>query len=207
MRPCIVVTFFVLLALAAPSASAAPKVVSPLESGVDANALMPLLKRGELSLIESTAAGGLKQVTMAVLINAPSDKVFATITDYPNFKKFMPNIVECEVVKTEGDETEMNFEIDVPVSNLKYTLRHRHIEKRAVEISLVKGDIKTGSWRYDLHPVGDKTIMFYSLMTDVSETSWLVKKVLRAQPTMQHALNVATGIVIVKAVKKEAERR
>jgi ribosome-associated toxin RatA of RatAB toxin-antitoxin module len=198
---------FLLFGFSAPHAHAAPKVVSPLESGIDANALLPLLKRGELSLIESTASGGLKQVTMAVLISAPADKVFDTITDYPNFKKFMPNIVECEIVKSEGDTTEMDFEIDVPIKNLKYTLRHRHVGKRSVEISLVKGDIKTGSWRYDLQAVGDKTVMFYSLLTDVSETSWLVKQVLRSQPTMQHALNVATGIVIVKAVKKEAERR
>ena len=196
----------VVAVLCAPAALAA-KVVSPQESGIDPNSLMPLLKRGELSLIESNSKGGLKQVTMAVLINAPSEKVYDTITDYANFKRFMPNIADINVGKTEGDTTEIDYEIDVPIKNIKYTLRHRHTPKKSVEMSLVKGDIKTGSWRYDLFPVGEKTVMFYSLVTDVSETSWLVKQVIRSQPTMGHALNVATGIVIVKAVKLEAERR
>ncbi len=177
---------------------------------VDINALVPLLQKGELSLVESFRSGRLKQVAVIGLVNAAPDKVWRVLTDYGRYMEFMPNLAEIEVVKREGDDIVLEYELEVPGSNIEYTLRHHHVPKSRIDITLVgdEGDITSGAWRWELVPTagGAKTILIYTLYTDVRETSWIIRQVLKSQPSMEHGLNVATGLITVQTVKKRAEK-
>jgi len=200
-------TIICIMLFAVQSAFAAPRLVSPLDSETDPDSLIPFLKKGELSLVQSKPDGTLEQVASMVLIDAPLKKVFDTITDYATYKSFLPNVVKSDIVYKDADHTDVSMEVDVPIKNIHYTLRYRTNGKSVIEIELVKGDIKTGAYRWDLIDTDDGTLVIYTTVTDLSETSWIMKKLISSQPTIEHAANVATGILTVKAVKKEAEKR
>jgi len=200
-------TLICIILFSVQAAFAGSRLSPPLDSETDPDSLIPLLRKGELSLVQSRPDGSLEQVASIVLIDAPLKKVFDTITDYAAYKNFLPNVVRSEIIYKDADHTDVSFEIDVPIKNIHYTLRYRTNGKCVIEIELVKGDIKTGAYRWDLFDTDDGTVVIYTTVTDVSETSWIMKKLIDSQPTIEHAANVAAGILTVKAVKKEAEKR
>ncbi len=200
-----------LLAGTKPAARVVPVQLDPLAGTTNFEQLVPLLERGELSLVESRPSGRLQQVTVIGLVVAPPVVVWQVLTDYRNYTSIFKNLAELEIVKSEGNDTWLDYELEVPGSNLEYRLRHHHLPRKRIDITLAndEGDIQTGAWRWDLvpHDNGRQTILVYTLYTDVRESSWLIRQVLKSSPTVEHGLNVATGLVTIRAVKQEAERR
>jgi ribosome-associated toxin RatA of RatAB toxin-antitoxin module len=199
----------VLAAVSVPVAvAAAPRMVElqELVSRAELQALAPLLARGELSLVQSWPSGRLRQVTVLALIPAPPSRVWAALTDYAAYPEFMPNVASVEILGRQGQDTVVHYELEVPGTNVEYTLRHRHQPEARVDIWLEddEGDIRTGGWRWELvpHDGGKATLVLYHLYTDVRESSWIVKQMLSAQPAMEHGLNVATGLVTVQALQR-----
>ncbi len=177
---------------------------------VDFDPLVPLLRKGELSLVESYRSGRLRQVTVIALVKASPDRVWSVLTDYDHYVEFMPNLDEIEITRREGSRVVIAYELEVPGPNMDYTLIHQHTPKKTIEITLAddEGDIQTGAWRWELipHQNGGQTILVYSLYTDVRESSWVLRQIMKSQPSLEHGLNVATGLVTIRAIKKRAEK-
>jgi ribosome-associated toxin RatA of RatAB toxin-antitoxin module len=207
-------TFGICVVLGAGSAAESRRVVQ-LESiaeTLDPAALMPLLKRGVLSLVESRPGGRLKQATVIGLVQASPDRVWDVLTGYGYYTRFMPNLAELEVVARRGDDVVVAYELEVPGSNLEYSLRHHHhASHRRIDIELAddEGDLTRGAWRWELLELADgsQTLLVYTLYSDVRESSWFLRQALKSQPSLEHGLNVATGLVTVRAVQARAEAR
>jgi len=201
-----------LAALLLPSPTIAVKQVKlgSIVGRVDFKPLVPLLEKGELSLVESYRSGRLRQVTVVALVKAAPLKVWDVLTDYENYIKFMPNLDEIEITKRQGADVFIEYELEVPGPNMDYTLIHHHLPKTRIDITLAddEGDIQTGAWRWELipHDNGGQTILVYSLYTDVRESSWVLRQIMKSQPSLEHGLNVATGLVTIRAIKKRAEK-
>jgi ribosome-associated toxin RatA of RatAB toxin-antitoxin module len=177
---------------------------------LDLAVLVPMLKEGEFSLVESYRSGRLRQVTVVCLVEAPPRKVWEVVTDYNHYLDFFPNLVGLEIVRWSGDDIVLDYELEVPGPNMEYTLHHHHVPTSRIDIGLAddEGDIQTGAWRWEFvpHAGGTQTIVVYTLYTDVREASWFIRQALKASPSLEHGLNVATGLVTVRAVKKRAEK-
>lgn len=202
-----------LLLLLTPPATAGPRPVQ-LESPVtDAQlaGLLPLLEKGEVSLLRSKEDGRLAQVTVIGLVRADRQHIWTALTDYSHYEQFMPNLEEARITKRQGRDVVIHYELEVPGVNLEYTLRHRHHPTERIDIWLedAEGDIQTGAWRWELKPLPDRRgcLLLYHLYTDVKESSWLLEQAMESQPAMEHGLNVATGLVTLRAVKKRAEAK
>jgi ribosome-associated toxin RatA of RatAB toxin-antitoxin module len=204
--------FILLLVFFLPSANGAVKQVKlgSIVGRVDFKPLVPLLEKGELSLVESYRSGRLRQVTVVALVKASPDKVWSVLTDYRHYVEFMPNLDEIEITRREGADVVIDYELEVPGPNMDYTLIHHHVPKTRIDITLAddEGDIQTGAWRWELipHRNNSQTILVYSLYTDVRESSWVLRQIMKSQPSLEHGLNVATGLVTVRAIKKRAEK-
>lgn len=205
--------FFIALALLATASLAAAGALPPkltrTVSKSDVSALVPLLELGELSLVESYPNGRLKQATVIGLIKAPPAKVWAVITDYKNYPKMIPSVVELEIISKKGDDLVIEMEIEVPGSNVEYKRHDRLFPPDRIEMwpEDEEGDITRGRWRWELvpHADGAQTILIYTLYYDVGESSWILRQFLKETPTAEHGLNVATGQVSIRAFKKAAE--
>jgi len=178
-------------------------------NSIDLGMLEPLLKTGEISLVESYRSGRLRQVTIIGLINAAPDKVWQVLTDYNHYTRIFQSLANLEIVRQDGNDAVLAYELEVPGSNLEYTLVHHHTPRRRIDIRLAddEGDIQTGAWLWELvsRAGGKQTIVVYTLYTDVRESSWVIRRVLKTSPSIEQGLNVAAGLVTVRAVKKRAE--
>ena len=80
------------LLLPAPGNAVKKVKLGSIVGRVDFKPLVPLLEKGELSLVESYRNGRLRQVTVVALVKASPDKVWSVLTDYEHYLEFMPNL-------------------------------------------------------------------------------------------------------------------
>ena len=199
------------LAVAAP-ASAKPRKIelAPLPEKFDVSAMAPMLDQGELIWVNSQKDGQFKQASIMSIVNATVKKTWDAVTDYDQYNEFMPRAKKIIVLSRDGNEAVLSYTIDLPGPDFEYTLRHHHTPYTKVDIwpENDKGDIKTGAWRWELFPYGEnKTILVYTFYTDIRESSWILKIALKSDPSMEHGINIATGLVTVNAIKRRAEKQ
>jgi len=198
------------LAIAGP-ASAKPRKIelAPLPEKLDVRAMAPMLEQGELIWVNSQNDGKFKQASIMAVVNASVKKTWDTVTDYENYNEFMPNAKKIVVISREGSDAVLSYTIDLPGPDFEYTLRHHHTPYTKVDLRPEndKGDIKTGAWRWELIPLSEKkTVLVYTLYTDIRESSWVLKMALKSDPSMEHGINIATGLVTISAIKRRAEK-
>jgi len=182
------------------------ELMSPIDTGFDIKAILPLLNKGELGFIENSKVRP-KQVSLFSLIEAKPDKVWEVLTDYEHYPEIFPSVLECKVAKVDGDTTFVDYKLDAVLYSLRYRLKHRHIPVRSIEISVVSGDLKSGEYRYDLYPYEDKTVLIYSIKASATDTSFILKKIVKKQPTMDEAINISTAIITLNNIKDAVRKR
>jgi ribosome-associated toxin RatA of RatAB toxin-antitoxin module len=210
--PATVLTAIILCLAASAPLSAKPRKIelAPLPEKLDVRAMAPMLEQGELIWVNSQKDGKFKQASIMAIVNAGVKKTWDTVTDYDHYNEFMPNAKKIVVISREGNDAVLSYTIDLPGPDFEYTLRHHHTPYTRVDIRPEndKGDIKTGAWRWELIPLSEtRTVLVYTLYTDIRESSWVLKMALKSDPSMEHGINIATGLVTISAIKRRAEKQ
>lgn len=197
---------FVLL-LTGVAASASAQRVTGL-SDTERAALMPLLERGIVALIQSNADRTLKQISLATIVRAPADAVFHLVATPELYPSYMPNISEVNVL--ERHENMLAYEwawrgalLDLHGSNAVTLYRPNRVETTSTS-----GDLGRGKTRWDFYPLGpDKSLVVESLFLDVRQANWITRQLVAADPSMMHAMNLSTGLVLMLGVKLRVEQQ
>jgi hypothetical protein len=182
--------------------------LSPLPDKINVASMAPMLDKGDMIWVSSYKDGKLKQATIMSIVNAPLKTTWNALTDYDHYMDFIPNAKRITVLSREGNDVVLKYVISLPVSNFSYTIRNRHTYPTRIDSwpEDDKGDIKSGAWRCELFSFGeDKTILVYTFYTDIRESSWIIKFVLKIDPSIEHSINIATGMVTVSAIRRWAE--
>ncbi|MCX7943410.1 MAG: SRPBCC family protein [Deltaproteobacteria bacterium] len=180
--------------------------MSPIDSGFDIKSILPLLNKGELGFIEDSKQRP-KQVSLFTVIEATLDEVWDVLTDYEHYTEIFPSVLECKIAKREGDTVFVDYKLDAVLYSIKYRLKHDHYPKKRIDISVVSGDLKSGEYRYDIHPFENKTILIYSIKASATNTSFLLRRIVKKQPTMDEAINISTAIITLNNIKEAIKRR
>ena len=193
-------------------ASAKPRKIelAPLPDKFDVCTMAPMLDQGELIWVNSQKDGQFKQASIMSIVNATVRKTWDAVTDYDHYNEFMPNAKKIVVLSRQGNDAVLSYTIDLPGPDFVYTLRHHHTPYTKVDIwpENDKGDIKTGAWRWELFTLGEnRTVLVYTLYTDIRESSWILNIALKSDPSMEHGINIATGLVTINAIKRRAEKQ
>lgn len=193
-------------------ASAKPRKIelAPLPDKFDVCTMAPMLDQGELIWVNSQKDGQFKQASIMSIVNATVRKTWDAVTDYDHYNEFMPNAKKIVVLSRQSNDAILSYTIDLPGPDFIYTLRHHHTPYTRVDIwpENDKGDIKTGAWRWELFPLGEnRTVLVYTLYTDIRESSWILNIALKSDPSMEHGINIATGLVTINAIKRRAEKQ
>lgn len=185
------------------SAHAKP-VLRPLPPGITPS-LQPFLERGELALIESQKNGRLRQITVMTLVDAPPNITLGVLSAPARYPEFVPNMVLSRVTRRTGDVALVDWEMDVPISNLEGTNLFR-FHRGAVEIETVSGDIKEGAWRWEVQPAaGERSVVVALVYTDIRSASWLMRRLIDRHRSAEHAAVLSASTVFMKALKVRAE--
>jgi ribosome-associated toxin RatA of RatAB toxin-antitoxin module len=87
-------------------------------------------------------------VTREIVIGVPREALFDLIVDYARYPEFVPAVKACRP-RRNGAVVDAEYELDLGVKTIRYTLRHVEERPRKVSWSLVSGTwmkVSSGSW-------------------------------------------------------------
>ncbi len=108
-------------------------------------------------------------ITREITIAVPPAKLFDVIADYGRYPEFVPAVKSCRVRRT-GSTVDVDFELDLGVKTIRYTLRHLEERPQKVSWSLLASDwmkVSNGSW--ELFPEGQATRARYTVEIQISK--------------------------------------
>jgi coenzyme Q-binding protein COQ10 len=126
------------------------------------------------------AASISREITIAV----QPETLFDVIADYSRYPEFVPSVKSCRPRRS-GSAVDVDFELDLGVKTIRYTLRHVEERPRKVSWSLVASDwmkVSNGSW--ELFPEGEQTRARYTVEIQISKPA-LIPQVLVDKVTDQ----------------------
>jgi ribosome-associated toxin RatA of RatAB toxin-antitoxin module len=115
--------------------------------------------------------------TQEIVIAAPPERVFDVIADYQRYPEFVPAVRSCRP-RRQGSVVEVDFEVDLGVKRIHYTLRHVEERPRTVSWSLVASDwmkLSNGAWRLEPQP-GDRTRALYTVEVQIAKPPLIPQK-------------------------------
>lgn len=178
-----------------------------------AQSLDSLLARGEVSLLETTPDGQLKQVTAIVQVAAPIDVVWATLTDFASYKDWMPQVRKSDVVSTERLSSEassagavvvVDWTLTVVGPDVGFQARYTLDPARYTITGEHAGGALAGSrweWRLESHNGG--TLVYRTVRSNVVGSNWLLKQVEDDYHTIDYGINAAAALVEVRGLKRK----
>jgi coenzyme Q-binding protein COQ10 len=169
------------------------------------DSIRPYLERGPLVLVEQDGAGKFSQATALVLVDAPVDKVWETLTTFNKYTEFMPKVTTSETLRKTDAEVDVRFVIDVPGPDEDYVVRYAVDEKKhELKGNWLKGDLKGSRWVIRAEPTADgKTLLSHA--ATVKNFSSFAQSIEDEQQTITIGVNVSTVLAATKAVKRRSE--
>jgi len=172
------------------------------------NGLRDLMSLGELSLIESNSDGSIKQTAVMTVVNVEKAKVLAVAHAAEKYPEFVPNLVRYDLSRGKDGSLMLDYELDAPMTNIEGSMTMDIGKDGDIRIQAVGGDIKRGKWLWTFESLGPTTtVPIHYSYSDVTETSWFVKKLVEIQPLFEHGVVVAASTVQVRAIKERSEGR
>lgn len=101
-------------------------------------------------------------------IDASPARVMAVITDFPSYPRFLADMKESTVLRTEPNVWVVKFAVQV-IRRLEYTLRLERQGDLRVRWTMVEGAFKSNTGGWDLEPLdgGARTRATYRLDLDI----------------------------------------
>ncbi len=180
---------------------------------LDEQTLTRLLSQGSLMIVRTRDDMSLINVTSGQVVDAPRDVVWSTLIDYESYDEFMPQTEEQVILEQEGNDYLLRQDISVkiwrlPGINVSYKLSQYATPQSKIRFYHVEGALEGTYGGWDVVPVeDDKTMIFYTLFSNLTELGWGIGSLMESQPDFMTGVNMITAMMVTKAVKKECERR
>lgn len=170
-----------------------------------ADELSSFLSTGPAVRIETDASGKLKQSTCLADVNANVDTVWKVLTDFEQYRFFMPRIDKMNITR-EGNDVLLEMKLDTPLVATSYTNKATpDVATRTIKVQQVKGDLAGSRYQWKLTPLGDsRTRISYTGV--VKNFSSVAEAMDDDQQTLTIGINVVSLMAQVKAVKARAEQ-
>ena len=170
--------------------------------------LAPLAAMADLACIESNADGTMKQVTLLAWVPAPPSVMRDVIVRSEKYREFIPNLSRSTNEPLGDGRWKSAWRIELPVSSFEGTNVYS-LEQAADGGG---GDAHRAatamrSYRYEMLPVGEGTLLVQYGYTDVKHSNAFVRSFLKRQPMMEHGLALSAQMMFVTAMRAEAVRR
>ncbi len=152
-----------------------------LRTNLTASDLEKLRKGQELEKVEELKGEVFPRVTLINIIPHTPKENMELFTKFENHKRFIPGMTKSKVVKVNGNQTDVHFEMEMPiVKNTEYTTRHTVVYEGNDAIltwDLVKSDqLKKTKGMMMFEEYEGKTLFTYvTHITPDSSFAWTVK--------------------------------
>lgn len=139
--------------------------LTPVETTAASNpiAQLPAQEQATLQSGEAYLTGQNGQYTCRILVTAPVATAWKVLTDYNNFKNFLPNVTASQVVESKGNRKvfEQVYTIQALIFSQDSRVRIAATESypKKIDFQMVEGDLNSlkGVWRID--PVSSNQVL------------------------------------------------
>jgi ribosome-associated toxin RatA of RatAB toxin-antitoxin module len=144
------------------------------------------MARGEVvSGLDKLPGSQKGMVNAAIMINAPAELIWGSMTDCFHAPEFIPGLISCKVLEDHGEteiiEHQVKFSWFIPT--LTYVFRAVYEKNRRIDFKRIGGNLKEFEGSWILEPVGDgrQTVVLYSVYLDPGFflPQWLIQMFLR----------------------------
>ncbi len=191
-----------------PVALGQPTKIRP-PNRAEINAAKSVLNRGLAVLIESDARGGLKQVNIYGLINAPQKTVFEVLSDPHALPAILPLVTKesIDVRESSGSAVTYRWHYDGSLISFDGVTSQAVAPPAAVQWLKQKA-FGPGQVLWRLYPQGDQTVVALSMNIHCTKSAHSIMRWLsRSNPSQPQAFNVGHGTVLFRGVQHEAIKR
>jgi coenzyme Q-binding protein COQ10 len=144
------------------------------------------------------------KVSKEMVVDVPLERFWEVVADYEAYSGFVPSVKRTRVVRTDKGVKDVEYEVDLGVKTIKYTLRHLEHAPDKMTWSLVKGEmmkVSNGAWELSNH--AGKTLARYTVEVQVQ------KPPLVPQSIMDRVSDELTKVQLprtLEAFKAQAEK-
>ncbi|BDG07718.1 type II toxin-antitoxin system RatA family toxin [Anaeromyxobacter paludicola] len=104
-----------------------------------------------------------------VVVEVPVERFFDLIVQYERYPEFVPQVKGIRVTPAPGAR-DVEYQIDLGIRRIRYTLRHVEVRPTRVSWSLVGGEmmkVSNGSW--ELSDEGGRTRARYTVEVEIAK--------------------------------------
>ena len=208
----LVVLVIVMIAVPSPGRQ---EEVPDISTGIDFDALKPILEQGTVVLIHKVPAGERQFCTGIAMMNETHRKVWDTVVDFDQYGQFVPNAKGVWVVDEPAPDTRIvayhvKFNLLGPLGvNIIYTLEQHFDPFRSIWGFPAKegeGVFRDVRYHETFIPVDDgHTIFTYTTYADLKSFSRLGKLFLNAFPEMETPAMIAVDTLFPESLKEKID--
>ncbi len=172
-----------------------------------ADPLSELLQRGELSLVESTAGGGVARVTAIVDIAAPPQQVWDRIVAFDTYTAWMHGVLRATPVRVDDNTVDVDFLIKAPGPNVRYQARFT-LDRGSNRITAdaTGKNLKGSRWVWQLEPRTDGTTrVFRESRAGGIEDNWALDMLGEHKEVILLGINLSSPVIEVRSLKRACE--
>jgi coenzyme Q-binding protein COQ10 len=110
------------------------------------------------------------KVSKEMVVDVPLERFWSVVADYEAYSSFVPSVKRTRVVHVNKGVKDVEYEVDLGVKTIKYTLRHLEHAPSRMTWSLLKGDmmkVSNGAWELSNH--AGKTLARYTVEVQVQK--------------------------------------
>jgi hypothetical protein len=165
--------------------------------------LAPLLNRGDLLLLDATDTQ-LAQIAVIGGVAQNEPKVASVMRDAKAFGSALVPGSQAEVVAREGAVTTFSWNISLPLLGVSGTMRMTD-QAPLMTIDATEGAMTGGRWLFELAPVGPEvTLVTGWARFAFNDTSWLLEKLVSADPYLEQGMVAACQVMLLRAVRSRS---
>ncbi len=182
-----------------------------LPEGADPQVLEHLLEIGEVIIFYDNPPGIPWMSAAGILIDAPIEVVFQTVTDFDHYPEFMPMTDQAKTTKIFDNLYRVDYRLNVRLAIISYKINygvyHYHRPPYRTDWCYAWGEFGKNLGFYELIPTkdGKRTMCFYSVYSE--PRSRFLRAIYSRDPILERLTNVSTATLVMRAIKKEAEQR
>lgn len=173
----------------------------PRRPDVELARFEPLLRRGDLLLIESNGAE-LRQCSVMTRLERPESRVRSIMLDPVAFTEALIAGSRAQVREPTERGLAFDWQVDLPLIGTGGSMTLGEREDRVIELDATGGAMEGGRWRFVTERLrsGATAVLGWAHF-DVGSANFLLRAIVDADPAFQPGLSAATEIMMARALR------
>jgi predicted methyltransferase len=134
------------------------------------------------------------EVFVAMRVATPPGRLGQMLAEAENYRRAVPSLVRVDV-----SENTVDWELEIPAANLQGAF-HLESTTETVSLRLQRGAFAPGRLDFQVHPIGQDSILTLNMMVNARDANWITKRLVDREQLATPAITVTAAVVVLRAM-------